>query len=237
MSKRIAHMIAVLHSPPIWMGYSPQHMGQAEQADGLQPVGAAVVDASHERIIHLVGGEVNHPDELAFCREFFHRGPAHAVGMENDGLVSVFRQMFFGCHDGLRGIAQHRHRHVSLRGVGLRQAVAVLDHPLERRRHIVEDRTRNRIEPEDIDHRMDHHHVARADEGLEEVIAGGDRGDQDFGDADRQDHHGSRPHDGSFGAPHADDAVEPAVGIEAHGEVLERLAHAVDRPPSTAGVL
>jgi creatinine amidohydrolase len=26
MSKRVAEMIAVLHTPPIWMGYSPQHM-------------------------------------------------------------------------------------------------------------------------------------------------------------------------------------------------------------------
>ena len=26
VSKRVAEMIAVLHSPPVWMGYSPQHM-------------------------------------------------------------------------------------------------------------------------------------------------------------------------------------------------------------------
>ena len=26
ISKRVAEMIAVLHSPPVWMGYSPQHM-------------------------------------------------------------------------------------------------------------------------------------------------------------------------------------------------------------------
>ena len=26
MSKRVAEMIAVMYTPPIWMGYSPQHM-------------------------------------------------------------------------------------------------------------------------------------------------------------------------------------------------------------------
>ena len=25
-SQRVAHLIGVVHSPPIWMGYSPQHM-------------------------------------------------------------------------------------------------------------------------------------------------------------------------------------------------------------------
>ena len=26
MSRRVAEMIGVLHTPPVWMGYSPQHM-------------------------------------------------------------------------------------------------------------------------------------------------------------------------------------------------------------------
>ncbi len=34
MSKRIAHMIGVLHTPPIWMGYSPQHMHEPGQGRG-----------------------------------------------------------------------------------------------------------------------------------------------------------------------------------------------------------
>ena len=34
MSKRVSHMIGVLHSPPIWMGYSPQHMHEPGQGRG-----------------------------------------------------------------------------------------------------------------------------------------------------------------------------------------------------------
>ncbi len=34
MSMRVAHMIAVLHTPPIWMGYSPQHMHEPGQGRG-----------------------------------------------------------------------------------------------------------------------------------------------------------------------------------------------------------
>jgi creatinine amidohydrolase len=34
ISKRVAEMIAVLHSPPVWMGYSPQHMYAAGSGRG-----------------------------------------------------------------------------------------------------------------------------------------------------------------------------------------------------------
>ncbi len=34
MSRRVSEMIAVLHTPPIWMGYSPQHMHEPGQGRG-----------------------------------------------------------------------------------------------------------------------------------------------------------------------------------------------------------
>jgi creatinine amidohydrolase len=34
ISKRVAEMIAILHSPPVWMGYSPQHMYAAGSGRG-----------------------------------------------------------------------------------------------------------------------------------------------------------------------------------------------------------
>lgn len=34
ISQRVAEMIAVLHTPPIWMGYSPQHMHEPGQGRG-----------------------------------------------------------------------------------------------------------------------------------------------------------------------------------------------------------
>ncbi|MDX1663013.1 MAG: creatininase family protein [Candidatus Promineifilaceae bacterium] len=34
VSRRVAHMIGVLHTPPIWMGYSPQHMHEPGKGRG-----------------------------------------------------------------------------------------------------------------------------------------------------------------------------------------------------------
>ena len=34
ISKRVAEMIGVLHTPPIWTGYSPQHMHEPGQGRG-----------------------------------------------------------------------------------------------------------------------------------------------------------------------------------------------------------
>ena len=40
ISKRVAEMIAVLHTPAIWMGYSPQHMYSPDRAAARSPCAA-----------------------------------------------------------------------------------------------------------------------------------------------------------------------------------------------------
>ena len=56
MSKRIAHMIAVLHTPPIWMGYSPQHMHEPGQGRGTITVRSSTLLA----VMHDVARSLIH---------------------------------------------------------------------------------------------------------------------------------------------------------------------------------
>ena len=56
MSKRIAHMIGVLHSPPIWMGYSPQHMHDPGQGRGTITVRSSTLLA----VMHDVARSLIH---------------------------------------------------------------------------------------------------------------------------------------------------------------------------------
>lgn len=67
ISKRIAEMIAVLHSPPIWMGYSPQHMHEPGSGRGtitvraptllelIYDVGRSLIHHGFNRIIFING--------------------------------------------------------------------------------------------------------------------------------------------------------------------------------------
>ena len=43
MARRVAEMIAVLHTPPIWMGYSPQHMFDPGMGRGTITVRSSVL--------------------------------------------------------------------------------------------------------------------------------------------------------------------------------------------------
>ncbi|MGB7093157.1 MAG: creatininase family protein, partial [Anaerolineales bacterium] len=43
MARRVAEMIAVLHTPPIWMGYSPQHMFEPGMGRGTITVRSSVL--------------------------------------------------------------------------------------------------------------------------------------------------------------------------------------------------
>ncbi len=56
MSMRIAHMIGVLHSPPIWMGYSPQHMHDPGQGRGTITVRSSTLLA----VMHDVARSLIH---------------------------------------------------------------------------------------------------------------------------------------------------------------------------------
>ncbi|MDX1416192.1 MAG: creatininase family protein [Candidatus Promineifilaceae bacterium] len=67
MSKRVAEMIAVLHTPPVWLGYSPQHMHKPGMGRGtitlrsstllnvLYDVGRSLIHHGFNRIIFMNG--------------------------------------------------------------------------------------------------------------------------------------------------------------------------------------
>jgi creatinine amidohydrolase len=67
ISKRVAEMIAVLHTPPIWMGYSPQHMHGPGEGRGtitlraptllnmIYDVGRSLIHHGFNRIIFING--------------------------------------------------------------------------------------------------------------------------------------------------------------------------------------
>ena len=67
MSRRVAEMIGVLHTPPIWIGYSPQHMHEPGQGRGtitlrsttllavLHDVGRSLIHHGFNRIIFMNG--------------------------------------------------------------------------------------------------------------------------------------------------------------------------------------
>ncbi len=67
MSRRVSEMIAVLHTPPIWMGYSPQHMHRPNEGRGtitvrsstllsvMYDVGRSLIHHGFNRIIFMNG--------------------------------------------------------------------------------------------------------------------------------------------------------------------------------------
>ena len=56
MSKRVSHMIGVIHTPVIWMGYSPQHMHGPGQGRGTITVRSTTLLA----VMHDVGRSLIH---------------------------------------------------------------------------------------------------------------------------------------------------------------------------------
>ena len=58
--------------------------------------------------------------------------------------------------------------------------------PFECGGDVVEDGAGDRIEAQDIDHRMNDHHVLGTDQGFKKMVAGGDGRDEYLGHADRQ---------------------------------------------------
>lgn len=67
VSRRVSEMIGVLHTPPIWMGYSPQHMHEPGQGRGtitvrsstllnlLNDVGRSLIHHGFNRLIFING--------------------------------------------------------------------------------------------------------------------------------------------------------------------------------------
>lgn len=82
MSRRVSEMIAVLHTPPVWMGYSPQHM----HSPGLGRGTITVRSSTLLNLLHDVGRSLIHH---GFNRLIFMNGHGSNVKV----IDPVLRQL------------------------------------------------------------------------------------------------------------------------------------------------
>ncbi len=82
VSKRVAQMVAVMHTPPVWMGYSPQHMHKPGKGRGTITVRSSTLLA----LIHDIGRSLIHH---GFNRLVFVNGHGSNVKV----IDSVLRQL------------------------------------------------------------------------------------------------------------------------------------------------
>ncbi len=82
MSRRVSEMIAVLHTPPIWMGYSPQHMHDPGSGRGTITIRSSTLLS----LIHDVGRSLIHH---GFNRLIFMNGHGSNVKV----IDPVLRQL------------------------------------------------------------------------------------------------------------------------------------------------
>jgi creatinine amidohydrolase len=107
MSKRVAELIAVLHTPPIWMGYSPQHMHRPGMGRGTITMRSSTVLA----IMHDTARSLIHH---GFNRIIFMNGHGSNVKIVDPilrklryetgaliGFVKPYMERYYGILDGL----------------------------------------------------------------------------------------------------------------------------------------
>ena len=108
--------------------------------------------------------------------------------------------------------------------------------PLPFRRHsdhsgggVVEHRPRDRVQPEDVDHRVHHDDVALADEGAEGAASRRAGGDDELRHADRERVHRRRAEQRALRAAEAEHAVDPPFEPEPQADGAHALVHQLDR--------
>jgi creatinine amidohydrolase len=107
MSKRVAELIGVLHTPPIWMGYSPQHMHRPGMGRGTITMRSSTVLA----IMHDTARSLIHH---GFNRIIFMNGHGSNVKIVDPilrklryetgaliGFVKPYMERYYGILDGL----------------------------------------------------------------------------------------------------------------------------------------
>ena len=107
ISKRVAEMIAVLHAPPVWMGYSPQHMHEPGKGRGtitlrsstllnlLHDVGRSLIHHGFNRIIFINGHGSNVKVVDPVLRKLRYETGALV------GFVKPYMERYVGILDGL----------------------------------------------------------------------------------------------------------------------------------------
>jgi hypothetical protein len=101
-------------------------------------------------------------------------------------------------------------------------------HSDDRRGGVVEDGSRDRIDAEDVDHRVHDAGVGVADEGTERPPAGCAGGDDQLRHADGQDVHSRSPEQRALGSTQAQRAVEAALRPEIEHHAPDAITHALD---------
>jgi hypothetical protein len=182
------------------------------------------VDAVEQRVGQLGQRVVDHPAERTGLDQVLHRGPADPVGMEDDRLVAGLDERVAHAHDARRRLPEHRHADAALAQL-LDRPAALQDHPGHRGRRVVEDRARDLVEAEDVDHRVHDRHVALAHERAERPPAGGAGGDDQLRHPDRQRVHGRGTEQRALGAAQAQHAGDPALGVGAQHDRAHAFEH------------
>jgi hypothetical protein len=103
-----------------------------------------------------------------------------------------------------------------------------MHHTADRGGRIVEDHAADLVDAGNVNERMHHRDVARADEGAEGAHPAGERGDDELGESGRQDLHGGSGHDAALGAAHGNDTVDPVFGMQLCRQDSAALEHPVD---------
>ncbi len=107
ISRRVAEHIGVLHTPPIWLGYSPQHMHQPGSGRGtitlrsstllsmLHDVGRSLVHHGFNRLIFINGHGSNVKVVDPVLRQLRYETGALI------GFVKPYMERYYGILDGL----------------------------------------------------------------------------------------------------------------------------------------
>ena len=148
--------------------------------------------------------------------------------MEDDRLVAGLLERVPDPHHRGGRVAEHGDADAPT-GQVLERTPGVPGHAGDGRRRIVEDRPRDRVEPQDVDDGVHDEHVALAHEGAEGATARGARRHDHLRDADRERVHRRRAKQGAFRASQAEGAVEAALEPEAEADRTHALLHELDR--------
>ncbi|GMQ79004.1 MAG: creatininase family protein [Anaerolineae bacterium] len=107
MSRRVAEMIAVLHTPPVWMGYSPQHMHEPGRGRGtitirsstllalIYDVGRSLIHHGFNRIVFMNGHGSNVKVIDPVLRQLRYETGALI------GFVKPYMERYYGILEGL----------------------------------------------------------------------------------------------------------------------------------------
>jgi hypothetical protein len=177
---------------------------------------------------------VDHARDRAGRDEVLHRRPSDPVGVEDDGLVSRRLERLADAHHRRCGVAEHRDPDRPGAEVPHR-AAAGPRHPDHRGGRVVEHRPRDRVQPQDVDHRVHHDDVALADEGAEGAASRRAGGDDELRHADWERVHRGRAEQRPLRAAEAEHAVDPTFEPEPQADRAHAFEHQLHRRAAAPG--